>query len=281
VTARRLSRRQFLLGAAAVAAGAAAGLAGYGYGLEPRRLQVERVEVPIPALPRHLDGFTIGVLADLHVGRLVPVDWVYAAARRLVRHQPDLVVVAGDMTGEVEGAAAAQQLVDEALAPVKGAYGVYGNWDIWYKHLPMGVKRQQTITMLENQGVLVAPDLWLAGLDEGIFGNPDVDKALAGAPEGAVRILLAHEPDLADRIRPEHRVALQISGHTHGGQVVLPGVGPVLRPALGKKYVAGLYRAPACRVYTSRGVGMSQLPVRFGCPPEITLLTLRRWEGAP
>ena len=267
-----LTRRQFLAGAA----GVAAGVAGYAYAVEPQTLRVERVRFPIPGLAAHLDGFTIGVLADLHIGSMVPVERGFKAASRLAALKPDLVLIAGDMTGYVDGHAQVQLLIDESLAPVKGAYGVLGNWDYFSHTLPPGVKRQTAVQILVNQGVLVAPGLWLGGLDDGIHGDPDVAKALAGAPDGATRLLLAHEPDLADLVRPDHRVALQISGHTHGGQVRFPLVGALMKPPLGQKYVAGLYRAPACAVYTSRGIGVTGLPFRFLAPPEITLITLTR-----
>lgn len=271
----RFGRRQFLKATATALAGAF-GLGAFGFYIEPRRLVVERVSFPIADLPAHLNGFTIGVLADLHIGAMVPVARGREAAERLARLKPDLVVVAGDMTGLVDSTAEGQRLIDEAFAPVQGAYGVLGNWDYFHHELPMGVKRQQAVRMLVNQGVLAAPGLWLAGLDDGLWGQPDLDKALAGAPAGAVRILLAHEPDLADLVQPRHRVALQISGHTHGGQVRLPFYGPLLLPPMGRKYVAGLYQAPACQVYTTRGLGMTQVAVRFWCPPEITLITLTR-----
>jgi uncharacterized protein len=268
-----VNRRQFLWRAAALVAG----LAGYSKYMEPAWLRVERVDVPVAGLPSHLEGYTIGVLADLHLGRLVPVERGREAARRLVALKPDLVLIAGDMTGEVDSTEEAQRAIDEGLEPVKGAYGVLGNWD-YYRNgqMPMGVRRQSTVRLLVNQGVEVTPGLWLAGLDEGLFGRPDVAKALQGAPPGAVRILLAHEPDLADLVRPEHRIALQISGHTHGGQVRLPLLGPMMLPPLGRKYVAGLYDTPGCPVYVSRGIGMTQVGVRFLCPPEITLIRLRR-----
>lgn len=194
-------------------------------------------------------------------------------AEKLAALKPDLVVVAGDMTA-ITGTGKVHRLIDQALAPIKGAYGVLGNWDydhhsvpVGVRPLPMGVKPQSTVRLLANEGVLVVPGLWLAGLDEGIFGDPDVDKAVVGAPEGAVRILLAHEPDLADLVRPEHQVALQISGHTHGGQVRIPFLQPILRPPLGRKYFVGLNKAPACHVYTSGGwpdavAVLFQLPTR-------------------
>lgn len=270
-----LNRRQFILRSLAVGLGMAGGLSGYAYAVEPAWLRLERVEIPIPSLPPHLDGFRIGVLADLHLGPFVPVERGVRAAELVAREHPDLVLVAGDMTA-VDDADLSQWLIDEALAPVAGAYGVLGNWDYYHYPLPAGVAPQKRIRLLVNQGVSPVPGLWLAGLDEGLFGNPNIERALAGAPPDSLRLVLAHEPDLADMIRPGHKVALQISGHTHGGQVRLPLVGPLFTPRMGRKYVAGLYRAPSCLVYTSRGIGMSQLPVRLFCPPEVTLITLRR-----
>jgi hypothetical protein len=253
--------------------GVLGGLAGYAFALEPKQLRLERVTVPVPELAGHLDGYTIGVLSDLHLGSLVSVAWVRNAAERLAALHPDLVLIAGDMTGYVETYQSGQQLIDEALEPVRGAYGVLGNWD---RLVPEIIRPQNAVRMLINAGVTVAPDLWLSGLDDGLWGSPSIDRALAKAPVGGTRILLAHEPDLADLVRPEHQVALQISGHSHGGQIRLPLVGPLLLPPLGRKYPAGLNQAPGCQVYTSRGVGVTQVPARFLCPPEITLITLKR-----
>lgn len=278
-----MNRRQFLQRSTAVLGAAALGTAGYAHWLEPEALRVERVAVHAPGLPVHQDGYTIGVLADLHLGRFVQVERVHAAAEKLARARPDLVVVAGDFIGDMDFPgnrppyANIARMIDQALAPVKGAYGVWGNWDLFIRRLPMGEPGQSVVRILVNEGALVAPGVWLGGIDDAYYGKPDVERALDGAPAEAVRILLAHEPDLADRVLPRHRVALQISGHSHAGQVRLPLAGPVqaMLPPLGRKYVAGLNQAPACPVYTTRGIGVVHLPFRFLCPPEITLITLR------
>lgn len=268
-----MNRRQFL--GRSMAALVAMGL---GVGVETNRMRLERVAVSVANLPPQLDGLRIGVLSDLHLGPLVPVERGRWAAALLARQRPDIVVVTGDITA-VDDPELAQPLIEEALEPVAGAYGVLGNWDFPLYPLPRHVVQQQTVRILVNEGLSPKPGLWLAGLDEGLLGRPDLDRALAGAPPGSVRVLLVHEPDVADWVRPEHQVALQISGHSHGGQVRLPFVGPLLTPRLGQKYVAGLYQAPACQVYTSRGVGVSHLPLRLFCPPEVTLITLHRGEA--
>lgn len=260
-----MSRRHFLRKAALDVTDAFFGRVGVK--VEPRRPRLESVTVPLPELPPHLDGFTVAVLADLHLGPMVSLRRVRQAVDLLVPYRPDLVVVAGDLVSAPE----AVFNLPAALGPFTQAYGVLGNWD----SIAPTVRQQRTVRMLVNEGVEAAPGLWLAGVDDALLGDPDLDRALEGAPPGAVRLLLAHEPDFADQIRAKHRVALQISGHTHGGQIRLPLLGPLMLPPDGRRYPAGLYRAPHCQVYTSRGLGVVHLPLRLFCPPEVSLLTLR------
>ena len=263
-----MNRRRFLLRAAVSALGLALGLAGYSRFVETRRVRFEERTIAIPGLPRHLEGYTIGVLSDLHVGPTTPAEWVRQVAEQLANRQPDLVVAVGDFIGS-------HKHVREAnwcLEPVKGALAVLGNWDYYDGQIRRALTN---VTLLENRGVLVADGLWIGGVDEPRLGRPDVNRALAGAPPDAVRILLCHEPDYADiLVRPEHQVALVISGHSHGGQVCLPLIGPIFLPEGGSKYHTGLYQAAHCQVYTTRGVGTAHLPIRLFCPPEVTLIRL-------
>jgi predicted MPP superfamily phosphohydrolase len=257
--------------------------------IEPRLLVTERVTVSVPSLPENLEGFTIGVLSDLHLG-LTPTEHVRRAAESLAELQPDVICIVGDFTGGATDTSRTDQSddsshkspgesmeeIDYALQPLKGfqeAYGVPGNWDRW---LEGGAPASDltTVTMLINRGVLVAPNLWLCGVDDALLGSPNVDRAIMGAPSGAIKVLLAHEPDLADEVQPDQGISLQISGHSHGGQVRIPGVGPVFLPPMGERYDMGLYQTSTHQVYTTRGIGMSHMPVRFMCPPEITLITL-------
>lgn len=263
-----MKRRTFLFRTLGAIAAAGAGLTGYAYGVETKRVQFEHRKIHIPALPPHLDGYTIGVLADLHIGPTVDGNWARSVVQRLADMKPDLVVVVGDFIGSHDHGPAANWV----LEPVKGALGVLGNWDYYDEFVRQSMTH---VNLLVNRGVLAAEGLWIGGVDEPRLGAPDVDRAMAGAPDGAVRILLSHEPDYADEIvRPEHQVALQISGHSHAGQVRLPVVGPLLLPPGGRKYHTGWYQAEHCQVYTSRGLGTAHLPVRLFCPPEVSLLTL-------
>ena len=110
---------------------------------------------------------------------------------------------------------------------------------------------------------------------KGVEEFEDLDAALEGAPDRSTVILLAHEPDFADRVAADGRVALQLSGHSHGGQVRLPFIGAPMLPHLGRKYPYGLRRVGSMWLYTNRGVGVIAPPVRFNCRPEVTLLTLQ------
>lgn len=263
-----MKRRTFLLRALGATAAAAASLASYAYAFETRNIRFEQRTMRIPGLPKHLKGYTIGVLADLHVGPTTPDSWVREVVEKLAAMKPDLVVVAGDFIS----AHAAVPAANSALEPVKGCLGVLGNWDYYDPRIRT---RLTNVRLLINEGVLVADGLWVGGVDEPRLGDPDVGKAMQGAPEGAVRILLCHEPDFADTIvRPEHRVALQISGHSHAGQVRLPFIGPLLLPPGGRKYHTGWYQTANCQLYVSRGVGTAHLPIRLFCPPEATLIRL-------
>ena len=118
--------------------------------------------------------------------------------------------------------------------------------------------------------------LYLAGLDDGWSGKADLKQALEKAPDCGPVVLLLHEPDLVDETSQDPRIALQLSGHTHGGQVLVAGRPPIFTPTLGKKYSQGLFRVNDTWLYTNRGLGVISVPLRMNCPPEVTLLTLTR-----
>ena len=240
---------------------------GYAYAIEPRLIRLEEVTVSVPSLPKDLDGFTIGVIADLHLGS-GPASTVRRAVEMLADKDPDVVAIVGDFAGET----VTIEDINQILEPFEHPYGVPGNWDRWTED--PNYPDVLDVDMLVNRGVLIAPGLWLCGIDDALLGYPSIDEAVAGAPKGAVKVLLAHEPDIASWVEPEHGIALQISGHTHGGQVRLPFWGPVLLPPMGEDYPAGLQSTTTHWLYTTRGIGMSHIPVRFLAPPEITLITL-------
>lgn len=278
---RNAARRRFLKRAALGAAGLLGSGAIWTVGLEPRQLEVRRVTARIPDLPAALDGFTIGQLSDLHAGVLVSEERIRQAADVALSLTPDLIALTGDYVwlgaGNAETCARALSVLE---APY-GVYGVLGNHDYWTGDVAR-VTRSLTdigVTMLVNDSARLEAGgtaWWLCGVDDVWSGEPDLEATLASVPEQAFRLLLCHEPDYADTAA-EHGIPLQLSGHSHGGQVRLPLLGAPILPYLGKKYPIGLQRAgTSTLVYTNVGVGTTAPPVRLNCRPEVTHLTLRR-----
>ena len=235
---------------------------------------VDRVVVPWAGLPPDLNGFTVAHLSDIHLSQNVPLEVVERTVALTNSLQPDVVVLTGDyLTTDVSFAEECAHTLGKLCAG-RGVFAVLGNHDYWTDPLLITrLLRQNGVDVLINESRLLAPNLWLAGMDDIWSGRPDLSKALASVPAGAATILLAHEPDFADQAQGRGSL-LQLSGHSHGGQVRLPFSKRPILPFLSWKYYAGLRRAGDILVYTSRGVGTMQPPFLFTCRPEVALLTL-------
>ena len=159
-----------------------------------------------------------------------------------------------------------------------GLWAVMGNHDAFTDPLRVTrALRAEGIQVLTNQSIPIEHNggrFWLGGVDDVLEGTADLDVTFHQVPANEPTILLAHEPDYADSVA-SYPVDLQLSGHTHGGQVRLPFLGPLYLVNLGRKYVWGLYKIGELTLYTNPGLGTVGVPVRWNCPPEITLLTLR------
>jgi predicted MPP superfamily phosphohydrolase len=280
---RKVTRRRFLkLALVGVVEAGVLTCGGFGYAtaVEPNWLALERADVSLRGLPAALDGFTIVQLSDLHRGPEVTQKDIERAVGLALRQAADLTVLTGDFVSHSADNAVS---CAEALAPLVDAGEVLaclGNHDHWtHADTVAGVLAEAGITVLRNTAREVADGLWVAGVDDVWERHADLDKALAGVPSGAALVLLAHEPDYADTAAADGRVGLQISGHSHGGQVRWPLFGPPVLPYLGKKYHAGRYRVGDMWLYVNRGVGLISPAVRFNCRPEVTLLTLREGGG--
>jgi len=274
-----MTRRQMVEAAGGVAMIGATG-ATLGWGAVWGRHEYELVEVPvrIAALPRALDGYVIAQVSDLHAGTYVGERELDQGFERVRAAKPDLVVVTGDMV-DFDPAYAplvARKLAD--LAPRDGVFACLGNHDYyagWERVLAS--LRAAGIHTLVNEGTVVRPrdsgGFALLGVDDRWAGRydrpgPRLDDALAMVPDALPRILLSHQPVTVDRWAG--KVALQLSGHTHGGQI-----NPGFRLAdLFMTYVAGLYRAGGTVLYVNRGFGTVGPPSRVGAPPEITRIVL-------
>ncbi|HEU4326095.1 MAG TPA: metallophosphoesterase [Roseiflexaceae bacterium] len=267
----RRYRRAALLGLGA------AGLLGgiYTTLVEPRRPRLERLTLHLPGLPPALDGLRIGQISDSHLGMPHAAGNLAWAAAQMRREQPDLLALTGDFVSLHTALPHLGPLLRGLDAPL-GVYAVPGNHDYWegLEELhavlaPLGVQ----LLLNEHRRLLWrGGELWLAGVDDIWEGEADLASALRGVPPDAFTLLLCHAPDAADEAA-RLGVALQLSGHTHGGHLRLPLIGPAARPRYGVTYVAGRYQIGGMELYVSRGLG--GLPARFGCPPEAAVFTLR------
>ncbi len=274
-----ISRRRFLrlmLSSVAAAGLSACGGTGYATQVEPRWTRLERVNVRLPGLPLHLDGFTIVQLSDLHRGPEVLAEDVSRAVRLALRQErADLIVLTGDYVSRSAGYASS---CAEALAPLAAGtvLACLGNHDHWTDaDVVAAALADVGIDVLRNVARQVADGLWVAAVDDVWERRADLDRALEKVPGGATTVLLAHEPDYADTVAADGRISLQLSGHSHGGQVRVPLRGPLVLPYLARKYHAGLYTIGDMRLYVNRGVGLLAPAIRLNCRPEVTLVTLR------
>lgn len=276
------SRREFLKAMGwAAAAGCATVVGGYEYGkqLGATQLTVERVALPLKNLGGGLEGLRLVQLSDIHLHPYTQIDLVQEAVALANSLKPDLVVLTGDYV--LQSAESIFELAP-VLASLDARYGVFailGNHDLWSDaEVVRAGLAQSRLPLLENRGLTLAINgspLYLAGVDDGWGGQPDLAAAMMAWPAGAPVALLAHEPDLADTFARDTRISIQLSGHSHGGQVRLPGLRPFILPHLGRKYDMGLYRVNETWLYTNRGLGLIA-PIRINCPPEVTEITLAR-----
>jgi uncharacterized protein len=279
------TRRQFLLAAALLSSVGIFGTAADATMLEPRRLIVKHFEVRLRRIPARLDGFRIAQLSDLHYDPFYTAELADRAVNITNGLKPDLVVLTGDYVNAFRthrtAAAASAELCALALSNLRSRFGtlaVLGNHD--YRADPQAVARSlesRGVTVLNNQSVpfeLESSRLWVAGVDDVLQGKPDLYRALQAVPRGEATVLLVHEPDYAD-YAAHQPVDLQLSGHSHGGQIRIPFVGPPYLPQLARKYPQGLRQVGSLALNTNCGIGTSYLHVRLNCPPEISLLTLR------
>ncbi|MCC7493264.1 MAG: metallophosphoesterase [Fimbriimonadaceae bacterium] len=270
--ARRISRRRFLRRLALTGLGATA----YSLFLEPRRLQVTTHEVILPGLPAALDGLRIAQLSDLHHSPWVTAAQVAKAVRAVNAAGVDVAVLTGDA---IDGNAAYGRSVGALLAAVqapRGRYFVYGNHDHWRGVGPLTSALQAAgWTLLNNTVAALAAGLAVAGIDDLLAGQPQLGQVLRRLNPRQPALFLSHNPRVFGELPPAPWLVL--AGHTHGGQVHLPGIPRVLPPDMdGTPWVVGWYRRGAAQMYITRGIGCVVPPVRFNCPPELPVFTLRR-----
>lgn len=222
-----------------------------------------------------LDGVRIGHLSDVHVRTGVKPRRLHAAVELLNQLKPDLVALTGDYVClSPRPLPALTDALKELKAP---AYAVLGNHDHWSgARAVRSALEQAGVDVLQNEHRALevrGAAVHLVGVDDSITRHHDPERAFSGVPEGATAITLSHDPKSADLLHA-YRPALILSGHTHGGQVVIHKITPFLWRRAGIKYVSGLFEVNGAVLYVNRGLGAS-VPIRFRAPCEIGHLTLR------
>jgi hypothetical protein len=282
-SSRRITRRHFLVGSGA----AAAGLALYSGEIARHELDLVPRTLSISNLPSAFHGFRIAQISDIHLDEFTEPFFLERVVRHVNALAADLVVLTGDFVTHgsltfMNGRSAAYhcaEILSTLTCPLR--FACLGNHDV-------AVSASLVINALTTNGIPVLVDehipierngsrFWLAGVNDPGTTNPRLELAVPPQPDGPV-ILMAHEPDYADTVRQHPRgqlVDVMLSGHTHGGQIRLPFLGPLVLPPMGKIYAEGLFHLGKMQLYVNRGIGAVGIPFRLNCPPEITIFTLQ------
>jgi len=245
--------------------------------LEPNRLQTSQVSFHLPGLGGGPEGIRIAFLTDLHVRR--PGRLHRQVVAETAAFQPDLVLLGGDYFTWLTRADTLAAYLGEFRAPA-GVYAVQGNWEYKVRitgNRLRGMLGEQGIRLLVNEHVTIrtrGASFVLLGLDDPYTGHSDFYNTFLHLPKGLPQVLLAHSPEIFRKAQ-RWGVHLVLSGHTHGGQLNFPFIGPLWLPPGSRQTVAGKFRLGETMLYVSRGIGNSIIPARLRCPPELVLLTLR------
>jgi uncharacterized protein len=275
---RSFVKRMLLLGAGIFFLPSSA----YGYAsiVEPRWLQVQKLSLSFPGLPSAFRGIRVLQFSDIHFGFHYGLPELRKLVERIMSFEPDLICFTGDLVdrGLREDAQVIADVLSTISAPL-GCFAVLGNHDYYRNGDEVGgILKKGGFRCLRNEAVAIVKggqQIVVAGVEDMAKGRPSIRRAMQGTSDEQFIILLSHCPDYATAALG-HAVDLQLSGHSHGGQVRIPGIGALVTPPFGRMYPDGLYQLGGGKMtlYTNRGIGVSQLPLRFMCRPELTIFTL-------
>jgi uncharacterized protein len=250
----------------------------YVHRVEPSWIEVRSVSMPLPHLAPEFSGYRLVQLSDIHADRWMTTDRIAKIVRQVNQLKPDLVVLTGDFVTHSAEEFSPNLAALSQLNPVDKTLAVMGNHDAWTNStIVQSALEAAGVQVLNNQVAALqrkSAQLFIAGVNDVWAKRDRLDQVLAALPSEGAAILLAHEPDFAEQSAATGRFDLELSGHSHGGQVKLPFVKRIV-PPLANKYPIGQYKVGNMIQYTNRGVGMSGLPLRFNCRPEITVFTLK------
>ena len=277
-----INRRDLLKTSALIAiSGGLIGLGGLNYAtrIEPGRIEISQVSLQLPRLHPVFHGYRIVQISDIHMNRWMNRARLTSLAEMVNRLSPNLIVITGDFISHE-----AEQFMGDLVSALKtlsapdGVLGVLGNHDHWSDaELIRQALNHAGVRELRNQAHTLQRDkvqLHIGGIDSAYDGYDRLDQVLEQINGNGAAILLAHEPDYADHSTVSERFDLQVSGHSHGGQVVLPWIGAPFLPQYARKYPRGLYQVGKMQLYTNRGLGTTGFRIRINCRPEITVFRL-------
>lgn len=280
-----MSRRSFLKRTSGTIIAGMMGVGIYSTWIEPKWIEITKISISSLNLPKSFQNTRIVHFSDLHVGYHIDLEYCIQIAQLIQAQTPDLICFTGDLFDDEFSDSEANQIADvfsQLKAPL-GKFSILGNHDYFYN--PTRIEKcweDSSFILLKNKTTQLQQNrdtIILSGLDDALNGNPDFSilKSDPRNQKTPFHILLAHEPDLANTVASQYQVHLQLSGHSHGGQIQIPGIGPIITPPLSKQYPLGLYQSiknSKLHLYTNRGIGTTILPFRFFSRPEITVITL-------
>ncbi len=252
----------------------------YGSKIEPNWIEVVPIQLVIPNLTPAFNEFKIVQISDLHSSHFMPEKRLNKIVKLVNQQQPDAIAITGDLITKYERFNLKKlEKTLSKLVSHECTLTVLGNHDHWDKvtDLLKQTLVDSNVTNLDNQVYVIkrgTEKLAFAGVDDPYWGKPDLEKVISQLPNDNVAVLLVHEPDYIGISAKTHKFALQLSGHSHGGQIRIPFLDPLVLPPGGRKYFVGLNQVEDTIEYTNRGLGMTGLPLRFNSRPEITVFTL-------
>jgi uncharacterized protein len=252
----------------------------YAYFIEPNWIEINSLQLTLPHLATKFDEYKIVQISDIHVNKWMTQARLNRIFRLVNQQKPDAIAITGDfITRRQERFIPNLTATMGQLVAQDGKFGVLGNHDYWSNADAVSQAMAQTnVFNLANTFQTIQrgdAKLYIAGVDDIYVGKDRLDLVVQSLPDdGNAAILLAHEPDFADTSAATGRFDLQLSGHSHSGQVRIPFFPPLHLPELGRKYYVGLHHLGSMMVYTNRGLGVTGMHLRFNCRPEITVITL-------
>lgn len=256
------------------------GLYIYSSKIEPNWIEIVPIQLTFSNLSPAFDEFKIVQISDIHTSQFMPETRLNKIVKLVNQQNPNAIAITGDIITKHRSFDAKK--IENTLSKLKsddGTFSVLGNHDHWGKvtNKLKKVLKKSNIINLDNQVYIIergTEKLAIAGIDDPYWGEPDLNQIITQLPDNTAAVLLVHEPDYIEESAKTHKFDLQLSGHSHGGQIRIPFIDPLVLPPWGRKYFDGLNQVEDMVEYTNRGLGMTGLPFRFGSRPEITVFTL-------